>query len=635
MNRPPSRWLLQVVLVALAAGGCTQATESATPTTRDVATAENPLCGDLFSLERTDLGIGRTSEVHGLVASRRHADVIWVLGEVRDELRLWAVGRDDGEPLGEAALPADLAGVIDMAIGPGTDGDDLYLLLDDPDLDASVLEVLRVTEPDPSAPQLDSEPTLLKFSSSGQRPPATALMIDGDSGDLYVVSTARRRSKLHRASAPISVEGTGELAAVAGIDESVTGADLSADGDALALRTLFDILIWERNPGEEVAATIASAPCVGLVADNDLGGPIGFDGDGHLTTIQPGLQPSMSQLSVPPLTQAADEALDETRAGSVAPKVTITNPPSGSTVIEGVPLEVSAQVDDDNEVRASNLQWRLEAKQCPGQGDCLVTDSTTQFGSSVMVTPTGAAREGSQFVLTVTYTDDFDLTTSDTLALPFQLPEPVLGSSVAFAGGHVDVGDIPGLSEDISIEFWVLPGDRTVLRNPIGKTFTGEAMVTQGTDGRLTFDHGDGGDNDFLRSSPLPSGVWSHAVVTRSGRRVRWYVNGSPDTGRTFTVVPSDSSLPLVIGDGYANEYDGRLDEVAVYGQALTASQVADHYATIGDPVAYGKLVMGDSPIGYWRLDEPAGTLARDETGQWDGIYDGVLSLAQAGAAVP
>ena len=161
-------------------------------------------------------------------------------------------------------------------------------------------------------------------------------------------------------------------------------------------------------------------------------------------------------------------------------------------------------------------------------------------------------------------------------------PAPsVLGSSVGFSGDDgVAVPDSGSLefTGDMSYELWLRPADFSVRRNPLAKAYSGEGMITQETDGRLTFYQGSWwgysrGYEWFRTSGSLSAGVWSHVVVTRSGSTVTWYVNGVLDSEITATVSASVSSLPLMIGDGYTDGYVGGIDEVAVYGQALSAAR--------------------------------------------------------------
>jgi hypothetical protein len=47
----------------------------------------------------------------------------------------------------------------------------------------------------------------------------------------------------------------------------------------------------------------------------------------------------------------------------------------------------------------------------------------------------------------------------------------------------------------------------------------------------------------------------------------------------------------------------------------------------------YANAVLSDKPLGYWRLEETAGTIAKDETGHNDGTFINLPLLAQPGVA--
>ena len=59
-------------------------------------------------------------------------------------------------------------------------------------------------------------------------------------------------------------------------------------------------------------------------------------------------------------------------------------------------------------------------------------------------------------------------------------------------------------------------------------------------------------------------------VVTRSGDDVDVVSEWDEGLERTPPMTPVESSLPLLIGDGYTSNYVGGIDEVAVYGEALS-----------------------------------------------------------------
>jgi hypothetical protein len=100
------------------------------------------------------------------------------------------------------------------------------------------------------------------------------------------------------------------------------------------------------------------------------------------------------------------------------------------------------------------------------------------------------------------------------------------------------------------------------------------------------FGTSDGTDSHGVRvavpAEDLGSGKWVHLVGTYNGTAWTLYRNGSV-AGTT-----ADPVGPLAVdnggwgigstGNGWEQAYAGLIDEVAIYGEALTASQVAAHY---------------------------------------------------------
>ena len=72
--------------------------------------------------------------------------------------------------------------------------------------------------------------------------------------------------------------------------------------------------------------------------------------------------------------------------------------------------------------------------------------------------------------------------------------------------------------------------------------------------------------------------TFRYFVVTYDGSKVRWYVDGALTATSAAHFPANNGKQPLTLGEG--NEYgnDG-LDEVALYGSALSAARVAAHYA--------------------------------------------------------
>jgi len=123
----------------------------------------------------------------------------------------------------------------------------------------------------------------------------------------------------------------------------------------------------------------------------------------------------------------------------------------------------------------------------------------------------------------------------------------------------------------------------------------------------------------------VSAGVWQHFLVSYDGTSPSIYINGSlatPTVTRSDGVPLSPEDIaairvtrnplgPEIIGDrGYGGwAFSGSIDEVAIYGSALSASVALAHYqnGTSASPSQpYDQLIKASNPVGYWRLDEPA-----------------------------
>lgn len=106
--------------------------------------------------------------------------------------------------------------------------------------------------------------------------------------------------------------------------------------------------------------------------------------------------------------------------------------------------------------------------------------------------------------------------------------------------------------------------------------------------------------------------TWSHVVAVWNGTAATLYVNGTA----VSNAVPvggyaASTSAIFSVGsydDGVQNPFNGSVDEVTVYTNALTAPQVLAHYQNGTNAVrliGYETMVAIDGAIEYLRLDEP------------------------------
>ena len=155
-------------------------------------------------------------------------------------------------------------------------------------------------------------------------------------------------------------------------------------------------------------------------------------------------------------------------------------------------------------------------------------------------------------------------------------------TAVDFDGlsGRVSVPDAAALqmSTSVSVEAWVRPdtvtGSRWIVNKGNqyrlyifdGNTYFGIRTPT-GTDVNLT-------------TTLVTSGTWQHLVGTFDGTTMVLYRNGDSVAQASLTDTIQTGTLPLFIGafDDTSSFFDGGIDEVAVYGQALSPAQVLTHY---------------------------------------------------------
>jgi glucose/arabinose dehydrogenase/PKD repeat protein len=92
---------------------------------------------------------------------------------------------------------------------------------------------------------------------------------------------------------------------------------------------------------------------------------------------------------------------------------------------------------------------------------------------------------------------------------------------------------------------------------------------------------GAGGSAEVSDGTPAGSG-WIHTVATYDGTTMRLYKNGveMPASLTSTQSLPSDTTFVIGrYGGANVSQFNGSIDEPAVYNYALTAAQVAAHYA--------------------------------------------------------
>lgn len=216
---------------------------------------------------------------------------------------------------------------------------------------------------------------------------------------------------------------------------------------------------------------------------------------------------------------------------------------------------------------------------------------------------------------------------------------------------YVSMGDVLGFDYDdsFSYEIWFkisASGQLLILSKGLyAGAWTGMALHQEASNDLrfyLTSSYSTNNVLDVKIASSFNDDLWHHCVVTGDGTGtaagLNWYMDG---VSIVFTVTADNLTGNLlnvadfqISGlDGVNYMYNGSVDEVAVYGYALSASQVREHYL-VGTGLfdAYPLAVRQCSPLAYWRLGEAATGTAVDEVGNYPGGYVGSVTFSVDGA---
>lgn len=206
-----------------------------------------------------------------------------------------------------------------------------------------------------------------------------------------------------------------------------------------------------------------------------------------------------------------------------------------------------------------------------------------------------------------------------------QQPGAVAGNpGVLFNGSsqYVEVPYSPVLNTNgpFSVEFWanqtvVAAGAKSGVMSFSGNTGFLFYTDNNGPNWGFRVFHGTG--RTYLVDTTGPANepnTWYHVVGVFDGAFVHIYVNGVENVaplpiGGSGYVPNTTAPLRIAAGNpagGASLFFPGWMDDVAIYPRALTATQIAAHYAaaTTNAP-GYAAQILADSPTGYWRLDEP------------------------------
>jgi DNA-binding beta-propeller fold protein YncE len=210
------------------------------------------------------------------------------------------------------------------------------------------------------------------------------------------------------------------------------------------------------------------------------------------------------------------------------------------------------------------------------------------------------------------------------------------GSALVFDGGASvtipDAGDLD-LTNEFTLEAWVRPhfptrGATIFVKEDSANRHFGYQLNAEafGEDLPVAFLAGGGFSESVIESeTPAPSNEWSHVTLTSTGSQAKLYVNG--ELAATHAAVPVRATNgPLRIGgeEWFGEYFDGRIDEVRIYGQVLTKEEIErDRDTPLEAP-----LPPASGPVAAFPFDEGEGEVAHDVARENDGEIEGAEWVA-------
>ncbi len=207
---------------------------------------------------------------------------------------------------------------------------------------------------------------------------------------------------------------------------------------------------------------------------------------------------------------------------------------------------------------------------------------------------------------------DNSVSTSSTAVSPFTDK----GDYALDFDGSNDYISIPSSNslnpERITMEAWVNPNSYSNNGNIIRKRYTEQYILRfYGTTGRVRgYVYVNGGWRACTSSIGATAGLnqWSHIVSTYDGNEIKVYVNGIESPPCSYAGIINSGSGDLRIGaySASSERFKGMIDEVRIYGRALSSTEVKEHYDNI---------YKNETDLrGVWHFNEGNGSTVYDDS---------------------
>jgi len=176
---------------------------------------------------------------------------------------------------------------------------------------------------------------------------------------------------------------------------------------------------------------------------------------------------------------------------------------------------------------------------------------------------------------------------------PHKLVGPGQGKYALSFNGVGDYVEAPDsnsldLSSQVTITAWINPSFTSAWNRIVAKSHT--SNTSPYTMYGLLFDNANhirleiatnGLQNAVNGVTTIPLNTWTFVAGTYDGSTMKVYVNGNLDNSTALTGAIDTNNMPLSIGrSGFGSDYfNGTIDEVRIYSQALSLGEIQKHYA--------------------------------------------------------
>jgi len=238
-----------------------------------------------------------------------------------------------------------------------------------------------------------------------------------------------------------------------------------------------------------------------------------------------------------------------------------------------------------------------------------VTDSDSSDWSSIFVGSTASLTDSLiayyPFNSTAENTVSGSVATIVSQVLPDTDRFGTAGTAYRFSGGYLNAGNESNLTGSFTVGVWLKPGNVANQSSVFGKFHRTDEGISGykcslGSDGTVEFSLGNGTnlDSAFVDKG-IVSGRWQFFVARYSAKDqlLKIYINNILKATVDGVAPPSANTDDLIIGgvsDGGPSRFDGLMDDIRIFGRALSEKELTRLYHNGGWPYTGIELTDGN-----------------------------------------